>query len=190
MADFLTRDNKQLREQIFEFLKVSGWLSGWVGGWGGGCLGAPWLPPPLPPCSPPCTFHNCAHSSLSNNNPCACLPALLPACLPACPQDPLFAPNYHLPMPAFRELTSRRVQAFVDQRMFSVFDYVRDPLKFQVGAALGRTVPCCAVAVRGCAAHAVVLDAQRVGALAALARALAAVVWLAEFGAHRHTQQP
>ena len=42
-------------------------------------------------------------------------------------------------MPAFRELTSRRVQAFVDQRLFSVFDYVRDPLKFQVGA-----VPVCA----------------------------------------------
>lgn len=31
MADFLTRDNKQLREQIFEFLKVSELVAGWGG---------------------------------------------------------------------------------------------------------------------------------------------------------------
>lgn len=36
-------------------------------------------------------------------------------------------------MDGFRELTSRRVAKFVGARFFSVFDYVRDPLKFQVG---------------------------------------------------------
>lgn len=66
MFDFITRDNKELRAAIFEFLK-----------------------------------------------------------------DPLFAPNYKLSMDGFRELTSRRVAKFVGQRFVSVFDYVRDPLKFQ-----------------------------------------------------------
>lgn len=49
-------------------------------------------------------------------------------------QDPLYAPNYYLSMDGFRELTSRRVAKFVGARFFSVFDYVRDPLKFQVGS--------------------------------------------------------
>ncbi|KAL4422831.1 hypothetical protein ABPG75_009028 [Micractinium tetrahymenae] len=66
MFDYLTRDNKELRAAIFDFLK-----------------------------------------------------------------DPLYAPNYYLSMDGFRELTSRRVAKFVGQRFFSVFDYVRDPLKFQ-----------------------------------------------------------
>ncbi|KAL4448859.1 hypothetical protein ABPG77_007576 [Micractinium sp. CCAP 211/92] len=66
LFDFLTRDNKELRAAIFDFLK-----------------------------------------------------------------DPLYAPNYYLSMEGFRELTSRRVSKFVGQRFFSVFDYVRDPLKFQ-----------------------------------------------------------
>ncbi|PSC76022.1 acyl-oxidase [Micractinium conductrix] len=66
MNEYLTRDNKELREAIFEFLK-----------------------------------------------------------------DPLYAPNYKLSMDGFRELTSRRVAKFVAQRFFSVFDYTRDPLKFQ-----------------------------------------------------------
>jgi hypothetical protein len=47
------------------------------------------------------------------------------------PQDPLYRPNYYLSMAAFRELTSRRMEKFVEQRFFSVFDYKRDPLKFQ-----------------------------------------------------------
>lgn len=66
MVSFLTRDNKELRAAIFDFLK-----------------------------------------------------------------DPLYAPNYYLSMDGFRELTSRRVAKFVGARFFSVFDYVRDPLKFQ-----------------------------------------------------------
>ena len=66
MADFLTRDNKELRAAIFDFLR-----------------------------------------------------------------DPLYAPNYHLSMAGFRELTSQRMAKFVGQRFFSVFDYTRDPLKFQ-----------------------------------------------------------
>lgn len=33
-----------------------------------------------------------------------------------------------------RELTSQRMAAFVSQRFFTVFDYVHDPLKFQVRA--------------------------------------------------------
>jgi hypothetical protein len=132
--------------------------------------------------------HILPHFTVSNNNP--------DACLPACLQDPLFAPNYHLPMPAFRELTSRRVQAFVDQRLFSVFDYVRDPLKFQVGAvpvcaALRCTVPVCAVLRRGglccawCAGH---TAASRQGAWQPCP-ALAAVFRLAEFGAQGPTSR-
>lgn len=56
-----------------------------------------------------------------------CLPSSLPSPL----QGPLFAPNYYLSMDGFRALTSQRVAAFVGQRFFSTFDYVRDPLKFQ-----------------------------------------------------------
>lgn len=47
-------------------------------------------------------------------------------------QDPLYKPNYYLSMQGFRDLTSKRVGAFVAQRYFSVFDYVNDPLKFMV----------------------------------------------------------
>lgn len=64
-----------------------------------------------------------------------CSPNATPIPHPSPPhprQDPLFAPNYRLDVAGFRELTSRRMAAFVKQRFFSVFDYVRDPLKFQV----------------------------------------------------------
>lgn len=47
-------------------------------------------------------------------------------------QDPLYRPNYYLSMQGFRDLTSQRVAAFVGRRFFSVFDYINDPLKFQV----------------------------------------------------------
>lgn len=46
-------------------------------------------------------------------------------------QDPLYSPNYYLSLAGFRELTSQRVQKFVQQRFFSVNDYIRNPLKFQ-----------------------------------------------------------
>lgn len=48
-------------------------------------------------------------------------------------KDPLYSPNYYLSLPEFRALTSARVKKFVDQRFFSVFDYLEDPLKFQAG---------------------------------------------------------
>lgn len=46
-------------------------------------------------------------------------------------QDPLYRPNYYLSLAGFRELTSQRVQKFVNQRFFSVSDYTANPLKFQ-----------------------------------------------------------
>jgi acyl-CoA oxidase len=46
-------------------------------------------------------------------------------------QDPLYRPNYYAGLQEFRELTSKRVKRFVTQKFFSVFDYARDPLKFQ-----------------------------------------------------------
>lgn len=49
-----------------------------------------------------------------------------------CPQDPLYRPNYYLSMQGFRDLTSKRVGKFVGAKFFSVFDYINDPLKFQV----------------------------------------------------------
>lgn len=40
------------------------------------------------------------------------------------PQDPLYRPNYALSLAGTRELTSARVKKFVDQRFFSVSDYL------------------------------------------------------------------
>lgn len=39
-------------------------------------------------------------------------------------QDELYKPNYYLSMYEFRDLTLRRLQLFVSQRFFSVFDYL------------------------------------------------------------------
>ena len=43
----------------------------------------------------------------------------------ACAQDELYKPDYHLSMYEFRDLTLRRLQLFVAQRFFSVFDYLK-----------------------------------------------------------------
>ena len=40
-------------------------------------------------------------------------------------QDDVYKPNYYLSMWEFRELTLRRLQLFVAQRFFSVFDYLQ-----------------------------------------------------------------
>ncbi|KAK9843434.1 hypothetical protein WJX81_002331 [Elliptochloris bilobata] len=48
-------------------------------------------------------------------------------------KDKLYKPNYYLSMYEFRELTLRRLQLFVSQRFFSVFDYLHDPLRFMAG---------------------------------------------------------
>ena len=39
-------------------------------------------------------------------------------------QEELYKPNYYLSMYEFRDLTLRRLQLFVSQRFFSVFDYL------------------------------------------------------------------
>lgn len=41
------------------------------------------------------------------------------------PQDELYRPRYELSLLETRELTLRRLQKFVQQRFFSVFDYTR-----------------------------------------------------------------
>ena len=46
-------------------------------------------------------------------------------------KDPLYQPDYSLSLANFRELTSQRVVKFVQQRFFSVSDYINDPLRFQ-----------------------------------------------------------
>lgn len=45
-------------------------------------------------------------------------------------------------MEGFRQLTSKRVAAFVGRRFFSTFDYVRDPLKFQASRVSGCLCVC------------------------------------------------
>jgi len=43
----------------------------------------------------------------------------------------VYGPRYDLSLEAFRELTMRRVQLFVQQGFFKTIDYAREPLKFQ-----------------------------------------------------------
>lgn len=53
------------------------------------------------------------------------------------PQDPLFAPVYDQSLADFRDLTLRRLVAYVraknDKSFFSVRDYVADPCRFMAG---------------------------------------------------------
>ena len=39
-------------------------------------------------------------------------------------QDDIYRQNYYLSLMEFRELTMQRLKKFVDQRFFSVFDYL------------------------------------------------------------------
>ena len=43
----------------------------------------------------------------------------------------VYGPRYDLSLEAFRDLTMRRVQLFVQQGFFKTIDYAREPLKFQ-----------------------------------------------------------
>lgn len=47
-------------------------------------------------------------------------------------QDPLFQPDYYLSIAAYRELTLQRLKVVADMKLFSVVDYVEDPMKFQI----------------------------------------------------------
>eukprot|EP00894_Picocystis_sp_ML_P002685 jgi/Pico_ML_1/53202/g396.t1 len=47
-------------------------------------------------------------------------------------KDPLFQPDYYLSIAAYRELTLQRLKVVADMKLFSVVDYVEDPMKFQI----------------------------------------------------------
>ncbi|GBF88240.1 hypothetical protein Rsub_00952 [Raphidocelis subcapitata] len=46
-------------------------------------------------------------------------------------KDPLYTPNDYLSLMEFRELTLQRLKRFLDQRFFSIRDYLSDPRRFQ-----------------------------------------------------------
>ncbi|CAL5219457.1 g1292 [Coccomyxa viridis] len=48
-------------------------------------------------------------------------------------KDDIYKADYYLSLLDFRELTLQRLKHFVDQKFFSVFDYLQDPLRFMAG---------------------------------------------------------
>jgi hypothetical protein len=51
------------------------------------------------------------------------------------PQDDIYRQNFYLSLMEFRELTLQRLKKFVDQRFFSVFDYLEGPRQHSLSSA-------------------------------------------------------
>ena len=101
---FLTRDNVELRAKMLDHLKVQ---------------------------------HGTLHYHVSSRCSWPGMVSLLPLwvqldtwLLVPPLQDDIYRQNYYLSLMEFRELTMQRLRKFVDQRFFSVFDYLEGVLRF------------------------------------------------------------